>query len=243
LVNQGALEEQLALLVADCNLPFTIVEKESFKNYCTMLNPNFVMPSRGQLKDQIHHQSEKVKDKIKMQTEFKAEFPTFCADLWKSPAHDYYVGITAQFVDSQWVLHNLPVGFVQIIGPHTNQLVGKLIHETLQPFLGNHKPAAAVIDGGDIGAASVVGKLFGCEPGKFKDQTCVCHQLNNIIKKIFVLPRNPTKNNNKNKKQDGWERKRYEEDFDDDSEEEMEVESQNSNNPTENNARIIAIEP
>jgi hypothetical protein len=86
-----------------------------------------------------------------------------------------------------------------------------MIHKILQPFLGvflflfssfslpfSHfsapevKPAGAVIDGGDIGAAAVVGRLFNVDKNWYKDQTCVCHQLNNIIKKILSKPRNPT---------------------------------------------------
>jgi hypothetical protein len=138
----------------------------------------------------------------------------------------------------------VPVGFVQIVGPHTNEAVGRTIHEILHPFLGvlfflfilfsffSHsflilfsffphfsgpgvKPAGAVIDGGDIGAANVVGKLFEVDKNWYKDQTCICHQLNNIIKKIFCRPRNPRPENSKKKKkiEEEW---RSESDSDDD---------------------------
>jgi hypothetical protein len=225
------------------------------------------MPSRNGVRDQIHHVAESVKDKVSflffsflfflsVDSFFpsffllthqirgltrSATYPVFCADLWKSKARDYYVAVTVQFIDSLWKLHNVPVGFVQIVGPHTNEAVGRMIHEILQPFLGvlfllfslfslfslsflllftffSHfsgpgvKPAGAVIDGGDIGAAAVVGKLFDVNKNWFKDQTCVCHQLNNIIKKIFCMPRNPKPKNSKKKIEEEWQSESYSDD-------------------------------
>jgi len=221
--NQQAIEQQLALFLGDCHLPLNLVEKESFRLFVKLLNPTFVIPSRNGVRDQIHHVAESVKDKIRGLTR-NATYPVFCADLWKSKARDHYVAVTVQFIDPLWKLHNVPVGFVQIVGPHTNEAVGRMIHEILQPFLGpGVKPAGAVIDGGDIGAAAVVGKLFDVNKNWFKDQTCVCHQLNNIIKKIFCMPRNPKPKNSK-KKIEEWQ---SESDSDDDeisnSEEENEV--------------------
>ena len=116
---------------------------------------------------------------------------------------DYYVGITFQFIDDDWKLWNLPVGFPQIIGPHTNIAVGTLIAETIRPFLGaisslfvklltrsgpGRKPFGAVIDGGDIGCAKYVGEAFECEKDWFKDETCVCHQVNNAVKHVLSQP-------------------------------------------------------
>ncbi len=112
------------------------------------------MPSRNGVRDQIHHVAESVKDKVSflffsfLLSSFfllthqirgltrSATYPVFCADLWKSKARDYYVAVTVQFIDPLWKLHNVPVGFVQIVGPHTNEAVGRMIHEILQPFLG-----------------------------------------------------------------------------------------------------------
>ena len=42
-----------------------------------------------------------------------------------------------QFIDANWKLWNVPVGFEQIIGTHSNEAVGNLITEILKPYLGS----------------------------------------------------------------------------------------------------------
>jgi hypothetical protein len=41
---------------------------------------------------------------------------------------------------------------------------------------------AGVIDGGDIASVKFTANYLGCE---IRDQTCICHKLNNIIKRIL----------------------------------------------------------
>lgn len=41
-----------------------------------------------------------------------------------------------QSIDDDWNLHNLPVAFAPITGPHTAEAVGTLVASLLAPFLG-----------------------------------------------------------------------------------------------------------
>jgi hypothetical protein len=41
-----------------------------------------------------------------------------------------------QSIDDDWNLHNLPVAFAPITGPHTAEAVGTLVASLLTPFLG-----------------------------------------------------------------------------------------------------------
>jgi hypothetical protein len=41
-----------------------------------------------------------------------------------------------QSIDNDWNLHNLPVAFAPITGPHTAEAVGTLVASLLTPFLG-----------------------------------------------------------------------------------------------------------
>ena len=45
-----------------------------------------------------------------------------------------------------------------------------------------YKPYAGVIDGGDIASVKFTATALNAE---IKDQTCICHRLNNIIKRII----------------------------------------------------------
>lgn len=46
------------------------------------------------------------------------------------------MSITLQFIDAEWNLHNVPIAFANIIGPHTAEAVGHLIADKLSLFLG-----------------------------------------------------------------------------------------------------------
>ncbi len=41
-----------------------------------------------------------------------------------------------QSIDDDWHLHNLPIAFALITGPHTAEAVGTLVASLLTPFLG-----------------------------------------------------------------------------------------------------------
>jgi hypothetical protein len=64
----------------------------------------------------------------------QAKYPSYCADLWKSNGNAYFVGITFQFIDGEWTLHNLPIAFCPVVGPHTAEAVGNLIADQLGNF-------------------------------------------------------------------------------------------------------------
>ena len=143
-----------AHFIAECHLPVNIVEKKSFNDLFAIANPLFVVPSRNSVTDTILSEGQSVKVQVSFilflsffhsfthssDSKFDKRGPVPCllqiADLWKSKARVYYVGVTIQFVDANWKLWNVPVGFEQIIGTHSNEAVGNLITQILKPFLG-----------------------------------------------------------------------------------------------------------
>jgi hypothetical protein len=48
------------------------------------------------------------------------------------------VAITVQFIDEDWKLHNIPVAFVNITGPHTAKAIGEIVADKLSYFLGTY---------------------------------------------------------------------------------------------------------
>jgi len=176
------LNSKLAICFADCHIPLNIVENESFLDFFSVASPLYKIPSRASLRELICVEARAIKEKIRLKTQ-KCEHPSYCTDLWKSKARDYYLAVTLQIVDEDWHLWNLPIAFVPIFGPHTAEAVGNLIGDVLIPFLGKgFKPFAGVIDGGDVASIKFTSKKLDCT---IKDNTCICHQLNNIIKRML----------------------------------------------------------
>lgn len=89
-----------------------------------------------------------------------------------------------------------PVAFKQIVGPHTAEAVGSFVADILKPFLGkgflflirvnfvapDSFPFAGVVDGGDIASVKFTAQRLNCV---IKDNTCICHKLNNLIKRML----------------------------------------------------------
>ena len=113
----------------------------------------------------------------------EAKYPSYAADLWKSKAKQYYVAVTFQFINEEWQLVTIPIALRHILGQHTKQAVGKLIAECLQPYLGEGVfPFGGVIDGGDIASIGETAISLQCS---IHGHTCICHILNNAIRRIF----------------------------------------------------------
>jgi len=111
------------------------------------------------------------------------EFPSYAADLWKSGAKHYYIGVSLQFIDQQWKIHTIPIALRHIRGRHTKDAVGNLIAECLKPFLGDKiTPFGAVLDGGDVASIKETEKALSCT---ILGHTCICHQLNNAIRRVL----------------------------------------------------------
>jgi hypothetical protein len=79
-------------------------------------------------------------------------------------------------------LISFPIAFQKVVGPQTAEAIGNMVANLLSPFLGEGStPFAGVVDGGDIASVKFTSKKLNCaEP--IKDNTCICHKLNNIIK-------------------------------------------------------------
>jgi len=179
---QQVITTKLAIFIAEAHIPLSVCENSSFIDLMSTSSSTYKVPSRPVIRDVILREAEKVKQLIMLKTK-QCEHPSYCADLWKSKARDYYVAVTLQGIDSNWNLFNLPIAFMPIYGSHTAESVGKLIANVLTPFLGpTFKPYAGVIDGGDIASVRYTAAALNTE---IKDQTCICHQLNNLIKRII----------------------------------------------------------
>jgi hypothetical protein len=180
--DENLLNSKLVAFFGECHVPLSTVEHLAFRELFHVACPSFTVPSRSSLREMILSEGRAIKLAIQSQTK-AALSPSYCADLWKSKSRDYYCAVTLQFIDKDWNLWNIPVSFAHVIGPHTADAIGTLIADQLRPFLGDGcKPFAGVIDGGDIASIRETAKQLQCE---IKDNTCVCHMLNNLIKRML----------------------------------------------------------
>jgi len=146
------------------------------------LNPAYILPSRSTVTRLFDEEFEERIDKLHSLCK-SAKYPSYTADLWKSIAGDYYCSIGFHFIDDNWILHAIVTHCKHVIGSHTAKNIGRLVGECLQECLGKGiSPFAGVTDGGEIASVNETAQFLECE---IQDRTCICHQLNNIIKKML----------------------------------------------------------
>jgi hypothetical protein len=183
---QKTYDAAVVTMVIQDLLPFTCVEKEGLQNLVSTLRPGYALPSSGTLtklvKLRFKDETQKLKQFCKAQ-----KYLSYTADLWKSPAKDYYLSVALHFIDDNWNLHCPLIATKHVIGDHKKDTIGKLVGKLIAPFLGPQSVVVAgVTDGGEITSIKHTGDSFKLlYLGKLRERLCLCHRLNNAIKGLL----------------------------------------------------------
>ena len=110
----GAL---LDMVVKDCQ-PFSIVEDVGFKKFVSLLDPNYILPSRKALKTMVATKFEDEKEKAKEELK-KATAVDLTSDMWTSIHMDAYLAVTCHFVDSKDKLESFLLTVVKFPVSHS----------------------------------------------------------------------------------------------------------------------------
>jgi len=188
-VEQERIDRFICKFLSSSNSSLSLVENSEFRDLMNYFEPLYKIPSRETMKNLILTDFKAHMDLVKMEC-FRSDCPSYSIDLWKAKSKDYYICVFLHFIDNNWCYKAFPVAFRQVKGSHTAQAIGFLVYDILKPFLNeNATPFAGVVDGGDIHSVKFTSAKFIDEelyPDlKIKDQLCICHQLNNVIKRML----------------------------------------------------------
>ena len=53
-------------------------------------------------------------------------------DIWTSPNYLPFLGITAHWIDEEWSLRHLVIGFIRLTRPHTGENIAKAFMKCLK---------------------------------------------------------------------------------------------------------------
>ena len=142
------------MVVKDCQ-PFSIVEDVGFKRFVSLLDPNYILPSRKALKTMVATKFKKEKEKAKEERK-KATAVGLTFDMWTSIHMDAYLAVTCHFVDSKDKLESFLLTVVKFPESH---------HAIMEEWGIQSKVACMVTDG----AANIVAcvnslRLRRCAP-------------------------------------------------------------------------------
>jgi len=113
---------------------FSMVDNESFRKFCYLLDRRFVVPERhtvaSLIRSSFNVSYERIKEKLS-KIESKINLTT---DGWVSKAKDPYVAITCHFIDNSWVAQKLILDFFHFPHPHDAFNISEAIKEVSNTF-------------------------------------------------------------------------------------------------------------
>lgn len=113
-----SLKTAIAYFIADCDLPYAIVDRKSFRDLFTLVNPQ----TEGMLvkRHAIAQHCRKVYDYYEqyVQKAFLSTTPyvAFTQDAWTSPNNRAFLSITGHFITDDWKLMDVVLGMPEIQG-------------------------------------------------------------------------------------------------------------------------------
>lgn len=156
---------------------FRIVEEAEFQKLCEMLCPNYKLPSRKTLSNNLLMQLYQQKQELIQDELNKVEFICVTTDSWTSPNSESFTAVTAHYlieVESQLILKSRLLDCFAYEEKHTAQNLKILLAEKFIEWKIQHKIVCVVSDN----AANIIAAV---REGGWKSQRCFAHSINLVV--------------------------------------------------------------
>ena len=128
----GAMK-RLTYMVAKDALPFSIVEKDGFKEFCHYINPSFKLPNRKSLTQNMNQTYERLSAIIKNKLA-TIKYIALTADLWTdSNTRRSYLGVSTHFIEDE-TYKSISNGVKQLEERHTAENIEMWFNELLNDW-------------------------------------------------------------------------------------------------------------
>jgi hAT family C-terminal dimerisation region/BED zinc finger len=111
--------EELVRLVVDDELPFCLVESPAFRRFCRYLNPRAKMPCANTICRDIGHQFKEEQARVAAVLRDAPGRLSFAVDAWTSRNAHSFLGITAHWIDAEWLPRHVLMDIPPLLGSHT----------------------------------------------------------------------------------------------------------------------------
>jgi len=187
-IQQKKIDDAILEMIVLDDLPLNTVNKTGFLSLLRIIKPAYVPPSRPKLQELLDDHFQ-MKQQLLRELCQKTDFISYTTDLWKSDAKQYYISIALHFIDRFWKYHSVLVATSQVQGSHTKDRISAIVADKIVPFLGPQtKIHSGVTDGGEISSVRFTSDALPDSrklSGKIENRLCVCHQLNNAVKRFL----------------------------------------------------------
>uniref|UniRef100_A0A803MM37 BED-type domain-containing protein n=1 Tax=Chenopodium quinoa TaxID=63459 RepID=A0A803MM37_CHEQI len=176
----------LARMVIVDEQPFSIVEREGFRYFCSVAVPQFHIPSRFTVARDVKNIFVCESGKLKKLIGCLKSRVSLTTDCWTSIQNFNYLCLTAHFIDDNWKLHKRILNF-QLMDSHKGKEIGKVVEACILKWEIEDRLFSLTVDNASSNDVAV-GYLkthFHDKlvlEGSFFHMRCACHVLNLIVK-------------------------------------------------------------
>lgn len=133
-------------LIIKCNLPFSMVENASFRDFMKDIAPKWKPISSRKLKtDIIVSMKDRVHKIIYDQLE-KVSDLTLTIDAWSDRRGRGFLGVTCHFIDEEMIPQAMLIEFVRMKSPHSSETIFRYTDSILDKFNIKHKIYKIITD-------------------------------------------------------------------------------------------------
>ncbi|KAJ0915548.1 putative transcription factor/ chromatin remodeling BED-type(Zn) family [Helianthus annuus] len=185
--NQEVIRKALVKMLIVDELPFSFVERAGFREFCKVINPHFIVPSRATATRDCYGYF--IEERRRLVNIFKNMSTRVCltTDTWTSGQNLSYMCLTAHFIDDDWNLHKRIINFCPIVG-HSGVLIGRAVEKCLTEW-GLKNVLTVTVDNASSNDIAIqhLQKVFnhwecGVLKGEFLHMRCAAHILNLVVK-------------------------------------------------------------
>lgn len=117
-LNIHTLKTAITYFIAECDLPYSIVNKPSFRQLLVLANPrvNGMLVQRHAIAQHCRKVYDNFDKYIKNVCFSEASYVAFTQDAWTSPNNCGFLGITSHYISKDWKLMDVVIGMPQIEG-------------------------------------------------------------------------------------------------------------------------------
>lgn len=134
--DEGFRQRMVHFLV-DTNSSFRLVESSAFRELLRYLNPRAIATTRKTIVRELHRQYAAMLPRVRSQLASQIQsngLIHLTLDAWTAGNRTPYLGITGHWLDSNFVLHDLVLDFIQLHGSHTAENLALAVMDSINTY-------------------------------------------------------------------------------------------------------------
>jgi hypothetical protein len=117
-MNPETIKDALVYFLAECNLPFLLVEHKSFRDLLHLLNRNTYSFGKTCISSHLAKVYIQTSEIIKMQCISTQKFLSFTEDAWTSPNVAAFMAVTVHFINDEFEMKDLTLSIPYVQDEH-----------------------------------------------------------------------------------------------------------------------------